>query len=160
MNSIGPVVAFFVPGKPATAGSKRGFVLRRRDGSLVTRGNGTPVVNIVENDRRSKDWRGDIKRFANDEYTGPMLTGALCLTLTFFLERPKFHSGKRGLLPSAPVHPIVKPDLLKMARAVEDALTGVLWSDDAQIVTELLKKRFVSGPMGAQGVLIEVRPEL
>ena len=30
--------------------------------------------------------------------------------------------------------------MLKLARAVEDALTGIVWRDDAQIVDEQLSK--------------------
>jgi Holliday junction resolvase RusA-like endonuclease len=40
----------------------------------------------------------------------------------------------------------VKPDVLKLARAVEDALTGILYRDDAQIVTEVLRKRYGDPP--------------
>jgi Holliday junction resolvase RusA-like endonuclease len=32
--------------------------------------------------------------------------------------------------------------VLKLARAVEDALTGVLWRDDAQIAIEQLSKHY------------------
>lgn len=49
--------------------------------------------------------------------------------------------------PLAPIAPIVRPDLLKLARAVEDALSGVLWKDDSQVVVEVLRKRY-DEPMG------------
>jgi len=32
------------------------------------------------------------------------------------------------------VHPVVKPDVDKLARALLDALTGVAYGDDAQVV--------------------------
>ena len=38
--------------------------------------------------------------------------------------------------------PTSKPDVLKLARLVEDALTGVLFIDDAQIITELIEKHW------------------
>jgi Holliday junction resolvase RusA-like endonuclease len=41
---------------------------------------------------------------------------------------------------SAPRYPTGRPDVLKLARACEDALTGVIWRDDAQIVVERLYK--------------------
>jgi predicted short-subunit dehydrogenase-like oxidoreductase (DUF2520 family) len=34
--------------------------------------------------------------------------------------------------------------VLKLARGVEDALTGIVWRDDAQIVVEHLEKRYGS----------------
>lgn len=32
--------------------------------------------------------------------------------------------------------------MLKLARAAEDALTGILWRDDAQICDEVIRKRY------------------
>jgi Holliday junction resolvase RusA-like endonuclease len=54
--------------------------------------------------------------------------------VAFRLPRPKGHYGRRGLRPSAPAYPNVMPDLDKLARAILDALTGIVWRDDAQVV--------------------------
>ena len=155
-------ISFFVPGKAATAGSKRAFVLRRKDGSLVKRSDGSPIVNVTEDNKRSKDWKGDVKRFAADFCTGlDLIDGPIELTLTFHIARPQSHfrTGKNSALlkTDAPKYPASKPDALKLARAVEDALTGVLWVDDAQIVTETLKKRYVGGALGQPGVWVEIQ---
>jgi Holliday junction resolvase RusA-like endonuclease len=58
------------------------------------------------------------------------------------MPRPRAHFGARGLRPAAPAWPTVRPDVLKLARAVEDALTGLVWRDDSQIVVELLTKQY------------------
>lgn len=150
-------LSFFIPGKAQTAGSKRAFLLKRRDGSFVRRKDGSPIVNVVDDNTKSQDWKGDVKRFVSEEYTGPLLSASLEVTFTFWIERPKFHYGKKGLRDSAPQYPDRKPDLLKLARAVEDACTGVLWIDDSQIVTELLKKRYVDSALIRPGVTIEVQ---
>lgn len=65
-----------------------------------------------------------------------VLTGPLQLDVTFAIARPKGHYGKRGLLPSAPLFVTVRPDVTKLLRGLEDALTGVLWRDDAQVVKQ------------------------
>ena len=70
------------------------------------------------------------------------MTGALRVSFTFYRPRPKGHFGAKGVRPSAPRYPTTKPDVLKLARAVEDALTGVLWRDDAQIVAESIYKDY------------------
>ena len=150
------LLSLFVPGKPGVAGSKRAFIVtRKRDGKQV--------AVVTDDSSKSKDWKGDVKRFANDEYAGPLLEGPLRVAFTFYLARPQWHFGKSLGKPcvslSAPAFPIVKPDLLKFSRAVEDALTGVVWKDDAQIVTEVLMKRYVDSPMQTPGVLIQVRRE-
>jgi hypothetical protein len=36
----------------------------------------------------------------------------------------------------------MRPDVLKLARAIEDAITGVIWVDDSQIIDEHLYKRW------------------
>jgi len=143
----------FVPGIPKPAGSKRGIALKGKFGF-------TGRVAVVDACEKSKDWKADVKAFARTAWKGqPLLTGPVVLTLTFYVTRPKWHfgSGKNeGVLKSsAPRLPVVKPDVLKLARAVEDALTGVVWQDDSQITTETLMKRYSATP----GVLISLKEE-
>jgi len=143
------MISFFVPGTPKPSGSKRAFALRKA-GVLTGR------VAVVDASKGSKDWKGDVKRFADEEYKGPLLDGPLKATFTFYLARPKGHFRKSGLSILAPAYPTARPDLLKLARAVEDALSGLVYADDSQIVTEVLRKRYVSGPVQAPGVLVEI----
>ena len=76
-----------------------------------------------------------------------MMLGPVRLELLFFVARPKSHYNAKGqLLKSAPEYPTKKPDLLKLARAVEDALTGIVYAGDEQIVTENLRKRYSDTP--------------
>jgi len=86
----------------------------------------------------------------------PMFTGPVRLSAIFHMPRPKGHyrTGKHAsqLRPSAPEHPATKPDLLKLTRAIEDAMTGIVWRDDAQVVVEKLEKRYGSQP----GCVIQV----
>lgn len=137
------MIQFFVHGIPKTAGSKRAFF---RPGMKF------PV--ITEDCKKSKDWRGDV-RAAALPFTPPpgqqLLTGPLKLNLDFSMARPKGHYGS-GInattlkKKSAGAFHTCKPDVLKMARAVEDALTGVIWKDDAQIVDEHLVKNYSDRP--------------
>jgi Holliday junction resolvase RusA-like endonuclease len=79
--------------------------------------------------------------------------------MDFIMPRPKGHyrSGKHAgeVKDGAPPYPAVKPDAGKLARGTEDALTGIVWRDDSQIVTEVLTKRY--GPQA--GCRIRVREE-
>jgi len=125
-------IRIIIHGPPATAGSKRGFVHPS-----------TGRVVITDDSERSKPWQAVVASAAADAMGDrPLFDGPLSLYITFTFPRPKGHYGRRGLRPSAPLHPTVRPDLLKLARAVEDALTGVVWRDDAQIVDEMLRKRY------------------
>ena len=80
------------------------------------------------------------------------------VSIVFRLPRPKGHHGTRGqLLPSAPKYPAVLPDIDKLARAILDALTGVVWRDDAQVVALDVYKRYATGDLVTT---IEVGPAL
>lgn len=143
-------ITITVLGLPKPAGSKRAFVLRGRDGSILTRANGSPIVNVTDDCKKSKGWKEQVSRAAYEQTIGEPLTGALFVTMTFVMPRPKGHygSGKNAnlLKPNAPKHPTVKPDVLKLSRAAEDALTGIIYKDDSQTVELLVRKRYGSPP--------------
>lgn len=124
-----PLLRVTVYGVPAPGGSK----------SLgVTRG-GRHFVR--ESSRRAAPWRDELRRSVGPYMEGRgLLDGALGLSVNFYLPRPKAHYGARGLRPSAPPYPIVRPDTTKLLRPLEDALTGLVWRDDAQVVIQLARR--------------------
>ena len=129
-------ISFTVHGVAAPAGSKRGFV---KGGRVV----------ITDDSKRSRPWKAQVADAAaaametqGPLFEGALLVGPLSLRITFFLPRPKGHIGARGVKPSAPPYPAVKPDVSKLVRAVEDALTGVVWRDDAQVVAQFARKLY------------------
>lgn len=127
-------LTFTAYGKPAPAGSKRVVPAGGRAG-------GRPI--IIDDAKRSKPWKAEVTAAAREAIAGgELFDGPLSLRLDFFVLRPKGHYGARGVKPSAPAFPTVKPDVLKLARAVEDALTGQVYRDDAQVVVEELTKRY------------------
>lgn len=70
-------------------------------------------------------------------------SGPIRLFVAFHIRRPKAHYTTKGAVkPSAPAHPTIKPDLTKLLRAVEDALTGVVWRDDSQIICQAASKDY------------------
>jgi len=121
-------ITFTVLGQAATAGSKRHV------------GNG---ILVDSSGAKGKSWRAAVQDAAKSVFTGDLLRCPLYLSLVFYTPRPLGHfKSKGGLKDSAPEHPAKRPDVLKLARAVEDGLTGVVWHDDAQIVEEQLVKRY------------------
>jgi Holliday junction resolvase RusA-like endonuclease len=140
------VVVVDVRGTPKPAGSKRVFLVRKAGEpprAVVTDASGTP----------GRDWRVTIQHAIAGVHPGPPLEGPLELSCYFTVRRPLGHVGKRGLRPSAPAYPATRPDVTKLLRAVEDAATGLLWADDAQIVTQSAAKRYGATP----GVVIHCR---
>ena len=143
------IISFEVVGQPATQGSKVEQVIRGKGGVPIVK-NGRTLTTIREDNPRLAQWRQEVAHAASQVYSGPLLTGAVTLTLAFGRPRPKSHYGTgrnaNVLKPSAPKYPITKPDVSKLTRAVEDALTGVIWRDDSQVqclhVTKEFTERF------------------
>ena len=133
-----PLAAVFtltVYGTPAPAGSKRALPLGGKFGGRAI---------VVDANVRSKPWKNLIAQNAGLEMNGrELFRRPLHVNLTFHVRRPKAHFNSKGeLKKSAPMWPAKKPDVLKLARGVEDALSGIVYADDAQIVTEFLVKRY------------------
>jgi Holliday junction resolvase RusA-like endonuclease len=125
-----------VVGVPVPQGSKRVFHGR--------------LVDV--NDRKLKDWRALVG--GSVEQLG-FFDGPVKVELNFYLPRPKGHYGKKGLLPSAPGRPAVKPDVDKLVRACLDAMTGMVFRDDSQVVTITARKLYASD-VRLPGVHIEI----
>jgi Holliday junction resolvase RusA-like endonuclease len=125
--------ALTVYGNAEPAGSKRAFY---RPGL---------GVRVVDANPKSREWKNLVAQQAGRVTTG-LLDGPLRLEATFYRPRPASHfgSGKNAqvLKPSAPSFPIARPDTTKLLRAVEDALKGVWYRDDAQIVDQVVRKRW------------------
>lgn len=68
------------------------------------------------------------------------------LSVTFYRVRPSSHYRSNGLALNAEGDrrpwPTTKPDRGKTLRTIEDALTGVLYEDDAQVVEGVVAKRW------------------
>jgi len=136
------VVVVEVRGLPKPAGSKRVFLVGKDRRPVVT-----------DDCKGGPDWRASVQHAIARVHRGAPLLGPLELSLYFTVPRPSGHLGRRGLRPSAPPYPARKPDVTKLVRAVEDAATGLLWHDDAQIVTQAAAKRYGDRP----GVVIHCR---
>ena len=140
-------VNFFVPGIPKPGGSKTAF--RSKRGKMI----------VTDSCKGVKPWRAAVAQLARDNDVTMIPRGIpVSLLLVFTIPRPKGHygTGKNAnkLKPGAPPFPTGRPDVLKLARAVEDALTGILWYDDAQIVKESLQKLYCVVATEMPGVYI------
>lgn len=127
---------FVVHGTPQPAGSKRAF-----------KHPSTERIIVTDDNRKSAPWKHLVAQAAGESFVeAEPWAGPIRLTLTFYMPRPKGHFGTGRnadlIKESAPPFPTKKPDTLKLARGVEDALSGIVYKDDAQIVDEHLFKRW------------------
>jgi Holliday junction resolvase RusA-like endonuclease len=139
-------IRFWVAGDPQPGGSKRGFYNAKLGRVIIT-----------EDNKRCAPWRAVVSEAAQQATTAPF-DGPLHVRFEFHKVRPKSHFGTGkyagALKPSAPPYPTVKPDTTKLVRAAEDALKGICWRDDSQVVSQRASKRY-----GSQaGMLIVITP--
>ena len=168
--AVAPVeLVFYVPGKAQTAGSPDAIPFRRADGTMGVRtveGGGNPRRKAAK-----QSWRTDLRAAAAGAMAEAGLEmwgrdAALELEFVFVRPRPSAHLrvGRRSgeLKPwAADLRPVARPDLLKVARAAEDALSAVVYADDSAIVTERLSKVYgdqVGLSVRAEGVMVRVAP--
>lgn len=80
----------------------------------------------------------------------PPIVGPVGVNLTFYLVPPrKIPANRRGW-------PAAKPDRDKLERAVFDALTGIVYVDDAQVVDGATAKLYAVDADHPPGVFIQV----
>lgn len=146
------VIVLEVLGTPAPKGSMRA-VIRKSDGRAVLVPSGSR-----KNARELYAWTKAIRAHVAEQLGTigePLFVDqAIAVHLLFRLARPRSHYGARGLLPSAPRHHTVKPDVDKLMRSTLDALTGELIDDDARIRVIQADKQWCDA--GRQGVVITV----
>lgn len=150
------IVAYGVPG-PQGSKSVKG---RRRNGSVI----------LVESSAKVKPWRAAVESAAVLVRPATPLDGPLTVDMVFTMPRPRAHYGtgrNAGALKDRYVNamPDRVPDLSKLARSTEDALTDArLWADDARVVRYgALAKVYAGDPndpdaLAEPGAVIRVRP--
>mgnify|MGYP001581809491 CR=1 FL=1 len=136
------MISFWVHGKPQTKGSARAFIVKGRA--------------IITNDNpKAKAWQKQIALSA--KVAGARPSGAaIALKITYFLARPKSHYDSKGRLkvgifpwPTGRVG-----DIDKMERVVLDALTGIAYRDDSQVVSVDQTKQY--GNAGWTGIKVSI----
>lgn len=130
-------ISFEVDGKAQPAGSKRAFPRVGKNGKLK--------VSVVDDNPEAAPWKQAVRYKAREAYRGALIDDPVHLSVWFERARPRSHFLSSGGLSKAgreTPFPVTKPDATKLLRAIEDALTGVLYRDDAQIVTQYASKRW------------------
>jgi len=138
------ILQFTVLGEPRPQGSMRAFMPKGHRFPIVTHTKGKRLTlwrKAVEESARQAILRADVKRsgelLAMTLSTFPV-TEPVVLALQFRLKKPKI-------------------DLDKLIRAVGDALTGVVYVDDSQIVEIIASRNHHDRPSKTPQATITVR---
>jgi crossover junction endodeoxyribonuclease RusA len=114
-------ISFDVLGRPSPQGSKKSIGNNR----------------FIEASKFLPAWRNAVKIAAEHAVTvngWAKVSGPVELEIMFYLDRPSSISATKR------PYPIVPPDVDKLIRGVGDALTGVVYDDDSQIIRVLAWK--------------------
>lgn len=123
-------ISFTVYGKPLTEGSVSNFPYKKKDGRMGVR-------TVHQKGSELYAWRNAIAEgfLLNG---GKMTEQAVFVDVEFVFIRPKSVSERKR------PYMIVKPDVDKLIRAVLDALTGVAYKDDSQVIRVNAVKRYAT----------------
>lgn len=125
------MIVFEVFGVPIPKGSMRTFVPKHsKTGKSVT----------IHDNKRTKPWAQEITATAYPLRRVPLWTGPVSLTVRFQMPKPKSLPTRRHSFQ------IKKPDADKLLRNLNDALKGIFYRDDAQVVEVSIKKYYADVP--------------
>lgn len=122
--SLNPAGRVFIPGAPTPQGSHKAYIVGG-------------FAKVTDDNPKTRPWRADIHA-AVREITGTTIvfpTEPVALSMVFVMPR-RVAEPKR----STPAH-TRKPDVDKLARAVLDALAGLIYTHDQQVTDLRARKR-------------------
>lgn len=133
---------FVIPGEPVGKGRARA--------------SRTTKSVILHTPEKTQNYENHCRRFAKDAMKGRIvMTGAVGLTLDLYVQPPLSWSKKKiELALSGELKPTSKPDFSNVLKAIEDAMNGIVYADDSQIVMVTGSKNYSSNP----GAFVEIIP--
>ncbi len=124
-----------IEGQPAQQGSKSPFVNKHTGRAML----------VDVNRSALKPWRQMIAHATLeviDDLGIRVPLRACCLELDFHYMRPRSHVRRDGSIRPGREYKNSRPDIDKLARAVLDALTGIVYSDDSCVVELIARKHY------------------
>ena len=135
------MIEFTILGEPVAQGRPRAG--KTRDGRT-----------IMYDPSKSRNFKQYVKLVASQNAPKKLLEGPLRARIVIYRETLKsFSKRKKELAESKILRPTTKPDLDNHAKSVLDALNGIIYKDDSQIVDLSISKFYSQKPR------VEVRIE-
>jgi len=92
---------------------------------------------------------------AKSQFPGDIITTPISISMTFFIPIPNSYSEKKKLALDGKYVP-KRPDTSNFVKLYEDALNGIIWSDDSIIVELYAKKLYSSSNPRTEIVIKEI----
>ena len=152
------MIRLHVLGTPVPKGSMRGRAIPMK-GQFDRLGRQKFRALVTHDNKKTKPWAQQISECAAVAMVGreAFRNKPLWVSLRFVFPRPTSHFGKKGVRPSAPAHPMTKPDGDKLLRAALDALEGIVFDNDSRIVSYHVSKRYPGCALELPGLYVVIR---
>lgn len=96
---------------------------------------------------KSRNYKDYVRLAAAEHAPASLLEGPIGMMLTIYRSMPKsFSKRKAAAAEAGELRPTTKPDVDNYLKGVKDALKGVIWKDDSQVVEVFVQKRYSSRP--------------
>lgn len=128
------MIEFAILGEPVAQGRPRAGKTRRGK-------------TVLYDPKKSRDFKTYVKLSASQHAPKNPLQGPIHLEVSIFRPIPKSFSKKKTAKAEARLlRPTTKPDSSNYVKLIEDALNGVIWKDDSQIVSLVVHKFYSQKP--------------
>lgn len=140
-------VEVWIPGTPVAKGRARSTAVRRKDGQIATTASGAPIIRHYT-PAKTVAWERTARQYARLAMRGRNVErAALGLQIIATMPIPEaWPKWKAGAALAGQIAPTTKPDADNITKATKDALTGVVWIDDCQVVSESCLMRYGAEP--------------
>lgn len=96
---------------------------------------------------KSKDYKQYVRLAAGQHAPEKPLEGPLSMVMIAYRPIPKSFSKKKAAAAErGEILPVSKPDVDNYLKGVKDALKGIIWGDDSQVVDAFARKRYSARP--------------
>lgn len=96
---------------------------------------------------KSRDYKHYVRLVASQHKPDKPLEGPLALYVNVYRSIPKsFSKKKHKQAENGEIRPVTKPDVDNYLKGIKDALKGVIWNDDNQVVSVNISKWYSEQP--------------
>lgn len=97
--------------------------------------------------KKSRDFKHYLKLAASKHRPEQLIEGPISLEVKVYKPTLKsFSKKKKAAAEAGQLRPTTKPDVSNYLKLIEDALTGVIWKDDSQIIDCSISKYYSETP--------------
>lgn len=127
------MIEFTVLGEPVSQGRPRATTINGR-------------ARMYDPDK-SRDYKNYLRLVASEYAPKTPLEGPLIVRMDVYRPIPKsFSKKKMDKAEAGEIRPITKPDGSNYLKGIEDALNGLIWKDDSQIIEATIGKWYSQKP--------------